>query len=335
MKKISIFNHNNFKEEFFLYVLIFLYITVILVNFKYNSYSEYKNSGDFKLSISKELSSTNEYNLYPNRTCQITGSMHDKHQVRWVKNYTLKKIYQFSNNFNPLAAYYIDIFLHSFVIFFSFFLINKTFNFNKKYNYLFLAYITFIFQQYLGEYSYSIFEMFFLSLALYSSKNRYKFLFLISCIFAVLNRESGFIVLLSWFIFNNDIKKFLFISSIVLFFFLILNLDLIPCLINLKFFVPFEKQIGQTNWTDIFGNNLFSSFKLLFINFLLPFGLFYFFFNKTLKKNKSLLLIIMFYFLAFIIATPAHHMAVRMILLPLIFSAIHFYSIDKKKISKY
>jgi hypothetical protein len=43
----------------------------------------------------------------------------------------------------------------------------------------------------------------------------------------------------------------------------------------------------------------------------------------------------MLYFLAFIIATPAHHMAVRMILLPLIFCAIHFYSIDKKKVSKY
>jgi hypothetical protein len=261
--------------------------------------------------------------------------MHDRHQVRWVKNYTLKKIYQFSNNLNPLAPYYINIFLHSFIIFLSFFLINKTFIFDKKYNYLFLTYITFIFQQYLGEYSYSIFEMFFLSLALYSSKNRYKFFFLISCIFAVLNRESGFIVLLSWFIFNNDIKKFLFISSTVLFFFLILNLDIILCLINLKFFVPFEYQIGQVNWTDIFDNNLFSTFKLLFVNFLLPFGLFYFFFNKTKKKNKFLLLIIIFYLLAFIIATPAHHMAVRMILLPLIFCAIHFYNIDKKKISKY
>ncbi len=335
MSKISIFNNNNFKEEIFLYAVIFLYITVILVNFKYNSNSEYKNAENFKLNISKELSSIKEDNLYPNRNCQITGDMHNRHQVRWIKNYTLKKIYQFSNNLNPLAPYYVNIFLHSFIIFFCFFLINKTFNFSKKYNYLFLTYITFIFQQYLGEYSYSIFEMFFLSLALYSSKNKYKFLFLISCIFASLNRESGFIVLLSWFIFNNDVKKFLFISSTVLFLFTILNLDLISCLINFKFFIPFEYQIGQINWIDIFRNNLFSTFKLLFVNFLLPFGLFYFFFNNTLKKNKSLLLMIILYFLAFIIATPAHHMAARMILLPLIFCAIHFYSIDKKNISKY
>ena len=335
MKKIPIFNNNNFKKEIFLYMIIFLYIAAVLVNFIHNSYSNHKNTENFKLNISKELSSTKEYDLYPNRNCKITGNMHDRHQVRWVKNYTFEKIYQFSNYLNPHAPYYVNIISHSFIIFLSFFLINKTFNFSKNYYYLFLAYITFIFQQYLGEYSYSIFEMFFLSLALYSSKNRYKFFFLISCIFAVLNRESGFIVLLSWFIFNNDIKKFLFISSIVLFFFLILNLDLIPCLINLKFFVSFENQIGQINWTDILSNNLFSTFKLLFINFLLPFGLFYFFFNKTLKKNKSLLLTVMFYFLAFIIATPAHHMAVRMILLPLIFCAIHFYSIDKKKNSRY
>ena len=150
--------------------------------------------------------------------------MHDRHKVRWVKNIVLDKIYKASLNLNKTLPYYVNIFIHSLLIFLSLIILNKAFVFNERYHLLFLVYVTFIFQQYLGEYSYSIFEMFFLTLAIYSSKNKNIYLFIISCLFAVLNRESGFLILLTWFIFNSDFKNFIIAIILTLSVFLLLIL---------------------------------------------------------------------------------------------------------------
>ena len=99
--------------------------------------------------------------------------------------------------------------------------------------------------------------MFFLTLAIYSSKNKNIYLFIISCLFAVLNRESGFLILLTWFIFNSDFKNFILAIIVTLSVFLIANIDLKNCLINPKFFIPLENQVGQINFTDVLNNNLF------------------------------------------------------------------------------
>ena len=79
-----------------------------------------------------------------------------------------------------------------------------------------------------------------------------------SCSLAVLNRESGFIILLTWFIFNKDIKQFLIFSTISSILFLAINYDLIKCLYDPKFFVPLEKQEGQVNLSDLSNISLFS-----------------------------------------------------------------------------
>ena len=197
---------------------------------------------------------------------------------------------------------------------------------NKQF---FLLYITFIFQHYLSEYSYSIFETFFLCLSLYASKNKKNLLFLTSCSLAALNRESGFIILLTWFIFNKDVKKFFIFSIIVSLLFLSFNYDLIRCLFDPKFFIPLEKQKGQVNLSDLNSVGLFSIIKLFFVNFLLPFGAGLYF--LVISKNKNLILIFLFiiYLLVFLIAAPLHNMSVRLILLPLIITSIYFYNLEK------
>jgi hypothetical protein len=149
-------------------------------------------------------------------------------------------------------------------------------------------------------------------------------------LFAIFNRESGFIILLTWFIFNGDVKKIILITLINIIFFLIVNFDFITCLINPKFFIPFENQTGQVNFSDISNNNIFSIFKILFVNFLMPFGIIFYFFISSSRKNKILFLISLLYLLTFIFAVPAHHVSIRMILLPLIFCAIHFNGVCKK-----
>ena len=178
-----------------------------------------------------------------------------------------------------------------------------------------------MFQNYLSEYSYSIFEMFFLSTALYASKQKKFILFLLSGICATLNRESGFIILFSWLIFNDDLRRLIVGFIIASFIFVLLNIDIAKCLINPAFFIPFENQEGHFDLFDLFDFNqinIISFFKLIVLNFLLPFGLAFYYILKTQNKNKILVMMFFIYLLIFLIATPLHHVSVRLILLPLI-----------------
>ena len=320
-----------FKSNYLLNVVILLFITFVFINFIHHRFINYDGDNfKFKMGISEELTSDKTYSKILDKNCEVTGSMDDRHKVRWLKFIVLKNIFQISSNLNKLLPYYVNILLHSFVLFFSFILIRKTFSTEKKYILLFLLYVTFVFQQHLGEYSYSIFEMFFLSLSLYSSKNKKNLLFLTSCILATLNRESGFIILLTWLIFNDEYKKFLGFLFLTLGIFLISNYQILECLINPKFFIPLEHQYGQVNITDFKNINIFSLGKLIIINFLLPFGLGMYFYLNSKIKNKFLLLLFFVYFLVFTFATPAHHISIRLILIPLIFCAIYFANLDQK-----
>ena len=329
-----------FNKWFFINISVFFYMTVLLVNFFYNTYNSYKetninlgsyeknlpeNKNNLKKNISDILTANSSYVLGFNRDCKITGDMHDRHKVRWVKNFAMKKIFQEAKNYGENAPYYVNIFLHSLLLFLTFYFVNKTFVFNKSYNYLFLLYITFIFQQYLGEYSYSIFEIFFLSLALYASKNKKIIVFLITCVMAVLNRESGFIIIFMWLLFNNkDLKQFMFIFLVSLILFAAFNFDIIECVTKPQFFIPLQAQEGQINLIDLKTMSIFSAIKVIFVNFLLPFGFIFYFTIKTKQKNNILILIAIIYLLTLLIAAPAHHVAVRLVLLPIIFASIHF-----------
>ena len=337
--------NKNFIKSLSINIIIFSYISIVLVNFFHNTHTYFIKSEELsqinnkeiyllkkenlKKIISDNLTQESRLEFLLDRQCEITGNMHDRHKVRWIKQLFLYKIFHVSKNLNDTAPYFVNIFMHSFLIVLSLFFINKTFAFSNKYNFFFLLYVTFIFQQYLGEYSYSIFEMFFLSMAIFSSKTKNIYLFFFSCLLAILNRESGFLILFTWFIFNAEFRIFLAMFILATLIFLIANFDLHECLVKTKFFIPLENQPGQINFKDILNNNLFSNIKLLFTNFIFPFGLFFYFFIKSIFKNKILLFIAIAYFFIFIFATPAHHMAVRLLLLPIILNAIYYKNFSK------
>ena len=338
-------NLNFLKNNLFINFITLLFIIVIFLNHIHNSIDPYKqvdlgnNNQTFvlidKSEIKKELSlklvSNDSYANILNRECKITGDFHDRHKVRWVKALFLKNIFDFSYDLNQQLPYYSNIILHSLLIFFSLIILNKTFVLDRKYNLIFLLYVTFIFQQHLSEYSYSIFEAFFLSLALYASKNKKHLIFFLACLFAILNRESGFVIIFSWLIFNNkefkELILFFIFSTLV---FVAMNFDILKCLIEPKFFIPLENQEGQVNFSELVDNNLISTIKLIFVNFLLPFGLGVFYLIQTTNKNKILIALFSVYLIMFIFATPAHHISVRMIILPLIFTSIYFYTKEIK-----
>ena len=317
---ISFFSSYKLKN-FILKTIIFFFITIVFVNQIHLHLSLDVDGSAAKIKYSEGLVSSETYNAL-NRECEITGDFADRHKVRWVKSLFLQEIFLASEKISNVLPYYINIFLHSFVIFLTLIMIKKTFSLHNKYTLFFLLCVTFLFQSYLSEYSYSIFEMFFLSLALYASKHKKFILFLVSGIFAVLNRESGFIILLSWLLFNSDYQKLIISYLIAGTTFVLLNLDIARCLINPEFFVPKGSQEGQEIFSDLVGVNFMSLFKLFFLNFLLPFGLAFYYIFQTQNKNKILIIMLLIYFFIFLVAVPLHHVSIRLIILPLIFASI-------------
>ena len=166
-------------------------------------------------------------------------------------------------------------------------------------------------------------------MSLYASKSKNIILFSISVILATLNRESGFIILLSWLLFNDSYKKLIVLSFLSGMIFLLINFDILRCMLDPKFFIPLEDQQGQIDVHDIYKINFLSLIKILILNFLLPFGLVFYYLMKLKKINKILLLILLVYFLAFSLATPLHHVSIRLLILPLVFVSIYLISSQK------
>ena len=333
------------NKDYFFNLGLFLIITVIFLNHIHNTTNPYKKidfkfqnketfilieKSELKKELSKNLIVKESHKMFFDRECKITGDFHDRHKVRWVKALFFKTIFNYAYTLDEKLPYYLNIIVHSLVIFLTLIILNKTFNLERKYVLIFLLYITFVFQQYLSEYDYSIFETFFLSISLYASKNKKYLLFLLSCSLAILNRESGFIIIFSWLLFNNNEFKKLFLSFILTgLIFLIINFDILECLVNPKFFIPLERQEGQVNFSDIANMSFVSLVKLLLTNFLLPFGIGFYYLALTVNKNKILIILFLFYFFTFLIAAPFHDISVRLILLPLIMTSIYFYNLEK------
>lgn len=333
MKFLSNNFDNIFKTENILNLSAFILIIFVFINFIHNSSDRYQlvenntyvkmSNNEFKKNINNLLIADSTYAYKLDKKCEITGNMHDRHKVRWVKALFLKHIFKISHSTNPSLPYYVNILLHSFLIFLTLIFLNKAFKLEKIFIVFFLLYITFVFQQHLGEYSYSIFEMFFVSIALYASKNKNILLLSLVSILAVLNRESGFLIPLVWLIFNSDYKKLIICFGVVFTTFFALNFNLIECLFNPKFFIPLERQESQVNISDLKYSNFFSLGKLLIINFIFPFGIIILNYIKSNIKNNFFVIIVSLYFLMFLFATPIHHVAVRMIILPLIFTSFY------------
>ena len=326
---------NIFKTKNLLNLASLLLIISVFVNFTHNHFSSYEsnknntyikkyNNSEFKNNINKELSSNEAYSNILSRECKVSGNMHERHKVRWVKAFFLKTLYQSSHKINKSLPYYINIFLHSFFIFLSLYFLNKTFNLDKKFTLFFLLYTTFVFQNYLGEYSTSIFEMFFMSIGLYASKNKKIYLLTIITLLAFLNRESGLLILFTWLIFNPDYKKLIAPFFLVTASFLVLNFDIIKCILNPKLFIPLESIEGQVNFSDIGSIGFLSFSKLITINFILPFGIAIYGYLQSKVKNNFFLILLFIYLLIFLFAIPLHHMAARLIILPLIFVSFYF-----------
>ncbi|HIC44693.1 MAG TPA: hypothetical protein EYO73_10580 [Sulfurimonas sp.] len=141
--------------------------------------------------------------------------------------------------------------------------------------------------------------------------------FLVIC--ATLNRESGIVIALLWFVLNKDFKVPLIASLLSGMILLIVNFDIIECFLKPNFFISFDKQPGQFHISDV-GEKIsyLSLFRVIVNNFLLPLGVSFYFYIQTNNKSNPLFYIICLYYLIFVLATPLHHISVKMITVPLI-----------------
>ena len=329
----------HFNEQNLLFLISFFLIFYIFINFTQKRFGTIQNnnekfvvkltSAEIKKNVNQKLTSVSTYEEILSKKCSVTGDMHDRHKVRWVKSLLLKNIYQLSEKLNSNLPYYINIILHSFLIFLSLIFLNQGFKLEKIHIIFFLFYVTFIFQFHLGEYSYSIFEMFFVSAAIYASKKRNIILFFLIILMAILNRESGFIIILTWLIFNKEFKKFLIFNVIILIIFLMINYDSINCMVNPKFFIPLEKQEAHLTLSQLGSINIFSRVLIVVTNYILPFGLIFYNVFKSNNKNKILIIMAIIYLFVFLFATPVHVMSEKLIILPLIILSLN---LSNKKI---
>ena len=57
-----------FKKNFFIYTLVFFYLTVVFINYTHSSYDSYKKE-TFKEEISKKLTADETYSFVLNKSC--------------------------------------------------------------------------------------------------------------------------------------------------------------------------------------------------------------------------------------------------------------------------
>ena len=321
---------------------IFVIITSCFVNYIHNNFDSFLGSPvsalsgqELKTKYSENLINEERYQGFFNRDCVVSESNEERKRVRWVWPYFYLNLFEFSLTISDVAPYYVNILFFSIIIFFSYYLLFKSLNLSWHYKFIFLFYTAFIFQNTLGEYQFSILETFFISFAILLSKYKKFFLFILIVALAQLNRESGFVISLFWLVFNQKEYKKVFLSILIsLSFFSIINFKIIECLINPKFFIPGEYQVGQFNLSDVGDTINYASFiKVLLLNFFIPFGTIYYLLLSSNKINKALLFITSLYLVIFLVAIPWHHIAVRLMLLPILISSFYFKNYYKSDIN--
>ena len=212
---------------------------------------------------------------------------------------------------------------------------------------IFLAFFSYTFNGHVGEYTYSVFEALFISVAFFSALKRNIAWFIIATSFAILNRESGFMLLMIWVLVNgvnfNKIRENFYLLIPVLVF-LVANNDIVHCVVKDGFLVSSEPLPGQLTF-HIFTDGVWGVIRgvitILFNYgiFIAPMTLSYFWLKSNpsvnLKVINKVVIITTMYFLVFLVATPLNHMSVKFIVIPFIVPLLSMYIVGLVQKTKY
>ena len=121
-----------FKTDIIVNLSAFILIIFVFINFTHNSSDPHRfklienntylkvDGYEFKKNMNDYLAADSTYAHALDKNCEVTGNMHDRHKVRWVKELFLKHFFKFFQSVDPFLPYYANILLHSFFIFFNF-----------------------------------------------------------------------------------------------------------------------------------------------------------------------------------------------------------------------
>jgi hypothetical protein len=323
-------NIKNTQLNYFLIILLILLFSFFISNILVRNF--FLNSEQFFFYFDGLISQVDNYKQIYN--CEVDHSLHERHRLRWVFLSFWIFLFEYSygifENKNLIFNFY--KFLISFIIFISFIFLIRAFDFKKNLNQLLLSatiYIIFfllISSSNISEINYSILEFFFLSGALYFSIKKNFLFFLIFCCASILNRETGFILLFIYFLFNaNEINKFFIILIVSSLLYAAVNFSLLKCI-----FVPgFLITINPTHETT-FDFNTISLIKIIIQDYLLTLIIFFLYWNKSVIQKK-ILIIFFIYTFAFLIGTPFQHSIIKILFIPLLLFYINSESTSLKK----
>ncbi len=280
----------------------------------------YKKSSNPKNKISNSLAAYSSYEIYFDRNCVISGSLEERKRVRWTIRWVEYKLYQLLFTVHKVLPYYANFFIYGILIWLGFFLCMQVSGYSWKNSCIYLFSIAFLFQHALSEANFSVIETMLVSLVILASYKKNLLLFVLAVILGVLNRESGILFVLVWFVFNKkDFMTPLYAGAISVLLLMLFNYDIIDCFFEPSFFLPTAKQVGQFNLSEVGKSISYLSFlRVIINNFLIPFGISIYLFSILENKKNPLFYIICLYYLMFIVATPLHHLSVKMITIPLI-----------------
>ncbi len=350
------------KILLFAFIFLVLFISSkIIVNNNFQIVKNNKHESFFlfynKLSENYKLQLNNIKN---DNLCQdVKNKKIDRHHLRWVfEGFRISLLeltyskFKSKKNLNYFFSFSIFLIL---LISFLFSLMTSCLMSNRKLNNLnekniliiFFAYI-FLLSLYsfreVSEIRFSIYEMLFLSAGIYFAVKKYFFLYLLTCIFAVLNRESGIISTSLWFIFNSEffkqktilskinIKNFMisfFTFTLTLFALFLANKEIFSCGFHPQLFMHIDVEDNRVFEQNLFSFRVINSF---ITNFLLIFFFIVFYWYKNEKQFKVLFLVFVYSFI-FLFFTPIDHYILRIIFLPFITIYIcnYLFYLDKSK----
>jgi len=284
--------------------------------------------------------------FYSNRACNESYTLEQRKKLRWVGQKIRFDIFEKSyESFGPrgIAASFIT--LHAFLIMLCYFFTrasihkiassrNLSDEIEKITLLLFLTFVLYIFNGRTSEFSFSIIEGACIAAAIYFSKLGRIILFILVICVSILNRESGFLIMSLWFIFNPILSRNIAFFLVPIALFLSINHDVISCMTDTAFY------LGSEDYKINKSLNNTGDFISLFIALMFNHGVFILIMTTILlfaRKNHALFSIIMRIFIVyvlyttvFMIFTPITHLSIKYIIVPLIvISSIIFLSKPK------
>ena len=284
-----------------------------------------------------------EETFYSDRTCNQTYTLEERKKLRWVTQKIQNNIFIKSyEKFGPrgLAASFISI--HAIFITLCFLFtkmtIAKIVDNKKLYKHseqltllLFLTLLLYIFNGHTSEFSFSIIEGACIAAAMYFSRIGKIILFTFIVSIAVLNRESGFLIIFLWFIFNPKFDRNIVYFFVPMALFLGVNYDILKCMVDPALYIgsadyKINKTLGSMGdyisfmMALIFNYGVFYTLMSVIVYLARKNSIFY-------KEIKPIYLVFMLYTLIFIIFTPVSHLSIKYIVLPMVvISTVAYFS---------